>query len=96
MKIEELANQLIHSYIFYLAMRRNRGLTGILVASDRLRNKALLELSLCHIIKIFTLAANGEDDKPISMRYDDKKEDYIVRLASKRDLSKMSPERATE
>src|SRR3954447_25975700 len=44
MKIEDLANQLIHSYIFYLSMGEHGGLDGILVASDRIRNKELLQL----------------------------------------------------
>jgi hypothetical protein len=36
MKIEDLANQLIHSYIFYLMMDEQQRLNGIMVASDRI------------------------------------------------------------
>jgi hypothetical protein len=78
-KVEDLANQLIHSYVFYLLMTEEGGLDGILVASDRIRNKELLQVSSVEIIKIFDLAAKGEVDKAISMRYDDKKQDYVVR-----------------
>jgi hypothetical protein len=81
MKIEDLANQLIHSYIFYLSMEVEGQLNGILVASDRIRNKELLQVSSLDVIKIFELAAKGEGDKAISMNYDDKRQDYIVRLA---------------
>jgi hypothetical protein len=42
MKIEDLANQLIHSYIFYLSTEETGPLRGILVASDRIRNRELL------------------------------------------------------
>jgi hypothetical protein len=81
MKIEDLANQLIHSYIFYLSMEEEGQLNGFLVASDRIRNKELLQVSSLDVIKIFELAAKGEGDKAISMNYDDKRQDYIVRLA---------------
>jgi hypothetical protein len=81
MKIEDLANQLIHSYIFYLMTTEEGPLDGIMVASDRIRNKELLQVSLLDIIKIFELAAKGEGDKAIRMKYDDKKQDYVVRIA---------------
>jgi hypothetical protein len=80
-KIEDLANQLIHSYIFYLSMEKEGQFTGVFVASDRIRNKELLQISSLDVIKIFELAAKGESDKAISWNYDDKAQDYIVRLA---------------
>jgi hypothetical protein len=83
MKIEDLANQLIHSYIFYV-MTEEGEFNGILVASDRIRNKEPLQVSSLDIIKIFELAAKGEADKTISMNYDDKSQDYVVRLAKQR------------
>ena len=43
-KIEDLANQVIHSYMSYLSISEN-GFAGILVASDRTRNKELFEIS---------------------------------------------------
>ena len=70
----------MHSYVLYLSTTEEGGLDGILVASDRIRNKELLQVSSVEIIKIFDLAAKGEGDKAISMRYDDKKQDYVVRL----------------
>jgi hypothetical protein len=79
MKVEDLANQLIHSYVFYLSIEEAGSLRGILVASDRIRNRELLEISARDIVKIFDLAAKGE--KAISVRYDDKRQDYVVRLA---------------
>ena len=57
MKIEDLANHLIHSYIFYLMMTDAGTLDGIMVASDRIRNKELHQISSLDIIKIFELAA---------------------------------------
>ncbi|SPE36811.1 hypothetical protein SBA3_250026 [Candidatus Sulfopaludibacter sp. SbA3] len=47
-------------------------LQGIVVASDVVRDRELLELSLSYVIKIFELAGKGEDDKAITLRYDDK------------------------
>jgi hypothetical protein len=79
-KIEDLANQLIHSYIFFLSMEETGALSGILVASDRSRSKEL-EVSAQDIIKIFELAAQGETNKAVSIKYDDKRKDYVVRLA---------------
>ena len=81
LKFEDLANQLIHSYIFYLSIEESGALQGILVASDRIRNRELLEVSARDIIKIFELAAKGEGHKAISMNYDNKRQDYVVRLA---------------
>ena len=81
--IENLANQVIHSYIFYLSMEETGPLRGILVASDRIRNRELLEVSARDIIKIFELAAKGEGDKTISLNYDDRRKDYVVRLAKR-------------
>ena len=76
---EDLANQLIHSYIFWLSTD-DAGLKGILVASDRIRNQELLEITLGDILDIFDTAAEGEGGKCINMTYDDKKRDYVVRL----------------
>jgi hypothetical protein len=81
MKIEDLANQLIHSYIFYLMMTEEGPLNGIMVASDRIRTEDLLRVSSLDIIRIFELAAKGEGDKAISITYDKKRQDYVVRLA---------------
>jgi hypothetical protein len=84
MTIEDLANQLIHSYIFCLLTEAAGGLRGVLVASDRIRNCELLEISTKDIIKIFEIAAKGEDDEVISMTYVEKKGDYVVRIAKSR------------
>lgn len=79
LKLEDVANQLIHSYIFYLITNESGPLEGIVVASDYLRNRELLSIDLTVIIKIFELAAEGEDDQGISVRYDEKRQDYVVR-----------------
>ena len=81
MKIEDLANQLIHSYVFYLLTEEAGPLRGILVASDRFRNRELLEISAREIVKIFDLAAKGEN--AISVSYEDKRQDYVVRRLAK-------------
>jgi hypothetical protein len=87
-KIEDLANQLIHSYIFYLSVEEDGPLQGVLVASDRIRHRELLEISARDIIKIFDLAAKGEDDKAVGMHYDYKRQDYVVRLAKNQKMPK--------
>jgi hypothetical protein len=80
LKIEQIANQVIHSYIFYLVTEESGPLRGIIVASDVVRDRELLELSLSDVMKIFELAGKGEDDKAITLRYDDKRQDYVMRI----------------
>jgi hypothetical protein len=81
MRIGDLANQFVHSYVFYLWIEETGPLRGVLVASDRVRNKELLQVSARDIVSIFELAATGEDDDAISVTYDDKRKDYTLRLA---------------
>ena len=54
LKIEQIANQVIHSYIFYLVTDESGPLRGIIVASDLVRDRELL-ISLSDVIKIFEL-----------------------------------------
>jgi hypothetical protein len=44
------------------------------------RDKELLELALSDVIKIFELSAKGDDDKAITLRYDEKRQDYVMRI----------------
>jgi hypothetical protein len=80
LKIEQIANQVVHSYIFYLVTEESGPRQGVVVASDVVRDRELLELSLSDVIKIFELAGRGEDDKAITLRYDDKRQDYVMRI----------------
>jgi hypothetical protein len=68
-------------------MEETGPLRGVLVASDRVRNKELLQVSARDIVSIFELAETGEDDDAISITYDDKRKDYTLRLA-KREASR--------
>jgi hypothetical protein len=82
-KIEDLANQIIHSYVFYLTMgggHQAAPLTGVLVASDYIRNAEIFEVSIKDILAIFQLAAKGEADKTREITYDKKRDDYVVRI----------------
>ena len=49
LKIEQIANEVIHSYIFSLVMEESGPLQGIVVASDVVRDRELLELSLSDV-----------------------------------------------
>lgn len=80
LKIEQIASQVIHSYIFYLVTEESGPLQGIVVASDVVLDSELLELSFSDVIRIFELAGRGEDDKAITLRYDDKRQDYVMRI----------------
>ncbi len=60
-------------------MENTGSLSGVLVASDRDRDRHLLEVSIQEIIKAFDLAAKGDVDDAISITYNDKKQDYVVR-----------------
>ena len=51
----EVSNQVIHSYIFELVFSEDlpHGLSGILVCSDRNRNKYLYHLNVAEVIALF-------------------------------------------
>jgi hypothetical protein len=36
--------------------------------------------ALSDVIKIFELAAKGEDEKAITLRFDEKRQDYVMRI----------------
>lgn len=50
------------------------------MASDVIRDKELIEISLENVVKIFELAGKGEGDRAISLRYDEKRQDYVLRI----------------
>jgi len=59
LKLEFLCNQLIHSYVFSPIFEDHGPLLGILLSSDRMRNKRLFEVSVDEIIRV--LRAVGHD-----------------------------------
>lgn len=59
MKVFDLANQFIHSYVFTLVFGEKGGLESILFCSDRRRSKALYMVTIDCLVEIFTQI--GED-----------------------------------
>jgi hypothetical protein len=73
-KLKDLCNQFIHSYVFAPVVEGG-GLSAIWLASDRQRSKALIEVTLATVIEVFEVVGNDEVD---SARYtfNPKKGDY--------------------
>ena len=59
MKLFDLANQFIHSYVFMLALEENSGLESVFFCSDRRRNRKLYRVTVDSLIEVFTEV--GED-----------------------------------
>lgn len=75
----ELCNQFIHSYVFAPQFDETGFLSAIYVASDRLREKKLLQVSLEHLEWLFDLVGNDEAAGG-AMVYNAEKRDYEVIL----------------
>ncbi|MBZ0122125.1 MAG: hypothetical protein K8H88_34345 [Sandaracinaceae bacterium] len=74
--VKDLCNQIIHSYVFVVSAGEN-GLEGFLVASDRDRNKRLLDVSLPAFLD--TVRIIGTDfPNSVSWTWDTKLGDYAV------------------
>jgi len=74
----EIANQVIHSFIFIPVMADNgKGLEGFFLASDRQRHKCLLFLSLDEILKCFAKVGGDYPDK-VHMTFNPATGDYDV------------------
>jgi len=58
----DLCNQFIHSYVFMPVLNSRGGLHALLVASDSARTKALYEVSIEAIVRIFRRAGNDYPD----------------------------------
>ena len=91
-KLKDLCNQFIHSYVFAPVVEGG-GLSAIWLASDRQRSKALIEVTLATVIEVFDVVGNDEVD---SARYtfNPKKGDYrtdekaaILRAVSTAEIS---------
>ena len=66
LKVPDLANQVIHSFIFIPASDAAGGLSAIQVASDRQKTKGLFEIPIDQVIHVFEKAGN---DYPSKARY---------------------------
>lgn len=60
LSLMDLCHQFVHSYIFTPVLDESRGLTAILIASDRQRSKALLGVDVKTVIGIFERVGNDE------------------------------------
>jgi hypothetical protein len=77
-----LCNQIIHSYVFSLLFEERNKLAGLLVASDRDRSKALLEVSVQKLIEIFETVGQDEANVAVTFRFDEKKGDYVYKFGT--------------
>ncbi len=78
--VGDLCNQIIHSYVFSIIRSEEGGLFGFVVASDRDRNKELIEVPVSTAIGLFERVA-ADDITSMSLVFDTKKEDYVVKAA---------------
>jgi len=73
----DLCNQFIHSYVFMPVLNSRGGLHALLVASDSARTKALYEVSIEAIVRIFRRAGNDYPDT-VHSTFDQTLGDYVV------------------
>jgi hypothetical protein len=78
--LKYLCHQIIHSYVFGLIFDESNRFTSIVVSSEQARLRELLEVDVAVITTLFERAGKGEDDEAISIRYNNKQGDYVVRL----------------
>ena len=81
-KLNDLANQFIHSYVFTLAFEENAGLDSIFFCSDWRRNRKLQRVAVDSLIEIFIQVGK---DYPNSVHYtwEEKDLDYDVCSATR-------------
>jgi hypothetical protein len=76
-RLPELCNQFIHSYVFTIVGHESGGLEGILVASEYRRRSALYHVRIKQIINLFRLVARDDPDHA-NASFDPKIQDYRV------------------
>jgi hypothetical protein len=82
--LEFLCNQVIHCYVFSPIFEEHGELAGILLASDRMKNKKLYEVSIDEVVKI--LMAIGQDyPNAGQFTFNEKTRDFDVELYSSKD-----------
>jgi len=77
----DLCNQFVHSYIFAPLFDEAGFLSAIYVASDRLREKKLLEVAVERLVWLFDLVGNDEPAGG-AMVYNPERRDYEVILCN--------------
>ncbi len=75
--LPRLCNQFIHSYIFTLLLDEENKLSAVLVASDRQRYEALLEVPVTTIAAIFEAVGKDKVNR-MKWEFDSAKGDYSI------------------
>ena len=77
MKVRDICNQIIHSYIFTLVYNEANKFESIFVASDYKKFRYLVELTITKYISIINKVSNYKE-RSVSYIFDDRINDYIV------------------
>lgn len=78
--IQWLCNQVVHSYVFTPTFAEPSGLAGLLLNSDRTRNKALYLINIEDVISLFESVGANNANYAEKFRLDPKKGDFEVVL----------------
>lgn len=70
-----VCNLFIHSYLFFISFDENGVLDGVLVNSDRTRNKSMWGISVVEIIRTFKMVGNDKVTHS-HYTYDERTQDY--------------------
>ena len=77
LKLVLLCHQFIHSYVFSCDFLENGQFAGVLVSSDRERNRVLYSISITEIVRIFE-AAGQSYPNDMRMTFNPSKSDYDI------------------
>jgi hypothetical protein len=76
-EITFLCNQFIHSYVFVLTVSQRHKWEGVLLASDRERNRVVYHVSGREIIQVFAQVSHDQPNRA-EMTFNAKRRDYDV------------------
>lgn len=81
--LRDLCNQVMHSYVFLLAVGAQRRLSGIFVSSEYRRRRSLAYLPAWRTVRLFRRVAADWPNTSIG-HFDDAKGDFVLSLRTKR------------
>lgn len=76
--LTDLCNQFIHSYVFMPVLDLRNGLHALFIVSEHSRNKALYEVPVAAIVRVFRRAGNDYPDE-LRSTFDPLRGDFKVR-----------------
>ena len=87
-----LCHQIVHSYIFVVSFDQSKCLDGILITSDRERQKMLYKIQVKQIIELFEQVGADYPDEMI-LNFNSQIQDYKVQSRTKSRAQKVQPKK---